>query len=87
MRLQLDSTGIQGTQSPYGADALSSRPAGSRQRSGADSVGLTGISRVLQSDQAARSSRLEALTAAVRSGTYSVSSAKVATALVSGGSE
>lgn len=85
MRLQLDSTGIQGAHAAYGADGANARQSGVGQKpSGADSVGLTGVSRAVQADQASRSARLESLTSAVRAGTYSVSSAKLAQSLVSG---
>ena len=88
MRLQLDSTGIHGAHAAHGSDGAGVRQTGVGQKqSAADSVGLTSVSRAVQADQVSRNSRLEGLTAAVRAGTYSVASAKLAQALISGSGE
>jgi anti-sigma28 factor (negative regulator of flagellin synthesis) len=84
MRLQLDTTGIQGAGAAYGAESGSvRRDAASQAKTSGDSVGLTGVSRALQTDAANHSARLAALTAAVRGGSYSVSGANISQAIVS----
>ena len=85
MRLQLDSTGIQGAGSGYTTEVSSAgggRGANSASRATSDSVGLSGTSRVLQTAQNSHAERLARIGQAVRAGTYSVSSQAIGQAIV-----
>ena len=85
MRLQLDS-------STRPADSTLIAPAGSGTFSGGstepaggrsgDSIGISGISLALNQLSTDRTSRIQQLTASVRSGEYGVSSAAVSSAIV-----
>src|SRR6266581_1630964 len=90
MRLQLDSSASgladSGRVAPSAATEASpaSRAEGSRG-SNTDSIGLSGTSAALNRFFGERSDRIQQLTDAVRSGTYSVPSAAVSGAIVAQG--
>ena len=85
MRLEVDSATIRpqdtGGVTAAGAYGSHSR-AGVSNTGSSDSAQVSGTSQLLNSLSAERSSRIQQLSAAVRSGTYNVSSAAIGKALI-----
>lgn len=84
MILHLDSSVAKsGDQNPIGAPGAASRASGRESfGSGADSIGISGASSALNRVATDRAAHIQQLTAAVQNGSYKVSGAAVAGALI-----